>query len=53
MATEAPTIAETIDEIQAALRDYIEATYHVGHPTIIEQRRQLLTTLGIHVPEGE
>ena len=31
MASEAPTIAETIDEIQAALRDYIEATYHVGH----------------------
>lgn len=47
MATEAPTIAETINEIQAALRDYIEATYHVGHPTIIEQRRQLLTTEGV------
>ena len=38
MAADAPTIAETINEIQAALRDYIEATYHVGHPTIIEQR---------------
>lgn len=47
MATEAPTLAETINEIQAALRDYIEATYHVGHPTIIEQRRQLLTTEGV------
>lgn len=47
MATETPTIAETIDEIQAALRDYIEATYHVGHPTIIEQRRQLLTRQGV------
>lgn len=47
MATEAPTIAETIDEIQAALRDYIEATYHVGHPRIIEQRRQLLTSEGV------
>lgn len=47
MATETPTIAETIDEMQAALRDYIEATYHVGHPTIIEQRRQLLTTEGV------
>lgn len=47
MASEAPTIAETIDEIQAALRDYIEATYHVGHPMIIEQRRQLLTTEGV------
>lgn len=47
MAAEAHTIAETIDEIQAALRDYIEATYHVGHPTIIEQRRQLLMTEGV------
>ena len=42
MASEAPTIAETIADIQAALRDYIEATYHVGHPSIIEQRRELL-----------
>ena len=47
MATEAPTIAETIDEIQTALRDYIEATYHIGHPTVIEQRRQLLTSEGV------
>lgn len=47
VATEMPTIAETIDEIQAALRDYIEATYHVGHPSIIEQRRHLLTTEGV------
>ncbi|TMR40480.1 DEAD/DEAH box helicase [Actinomadura geliboluensis] len=47
MASEAPTIAETIAEIQAALCDYIEATYHVGHPAVIEQRRQLLTTEGV------
>lgn len=47
MASEAPTISETIDEIQAALRDYIEATYHVSHPTIIEQRRQLLMSKGV------
>ena len=47
MATNAPTIGETIDEIQAALRDYIEATYHVGHPTVIEQRRHLLTSEGV------
>ena len=47
MASDAPTIAETIDEIQAALREYIEATYHVGHPTIIEQRRQLLASEGV------
>ncbi|MBF4562684.1 DEAD/DEAH box helicase [Microbacterium sp. VKM Ac-2870] len=47
MASDAPTIAETIDDIQSALREYIEATYHVGHPTIIEQRRQLLLTEGV------
>lgn len=47
MRSEAPTIAETIAEIQTALRDYIEATYHVGHPAIIEQRRQLLETEGV------
>ena len=47
MASDAPTIAETIDDIQAALREYIEATYHVGHPTIIAQRRQLLLSEGV------
>ena len=47
MKAEAPTIAETIAEIQAALRDYIEATYHVGHPTVIEQRHRLLETEGV------
>ncbi|WP_315068023.1 DEAD/DEAH box helicase [uncultured Microbacterium sp.] len=44
---ENPTIAETISSIRAALRDYIEATYHVGHPTIIEQRRALLELEGV------
>lgn len=47
MTAEAPTIAETITKIQAALRDYIEATYHVGHPTLIEQRRTLLDEDGV------
>jgi ATP-dependent helicase YprA (DUF1998 family) len=47
LTSEAPTIAETIDDIQAALRDYIEATYHVGHPMVIEQRRQLLDEDGV------
>src|SRR4051812_19073844 len=44
MTAEAPTIAETVAEIQAALREYIEATYHVGHPTVIRQREHLLQT---------
>ncbi|WJR32509.1 DEAD/DEAH box helicase [Mycobacteroides immunogenum] len=43
----APTIAETINEIQAALRDYIEATYHIGHPTLIAQREDLLLEEGV------
>ncbi|MGH3435455.1 MAG: DEAD/DEAH box helicase [Sciscionella sp.] len=43
----APTIAETITAIQDALRDYIEATYHVGHPAVIEQRRRLLEQEGV------
>ena len=47
MTAEAPTIAETVAEIQAALRDYIEATYHIGHPRVIEQRRHLLETEGV------
>ena len=47
MTAEAPTIGETVAEIQAALRDYIEATYHIGHPTVIEQRRRLLETEGV------
>lgn len=47
MTADAPTIAETVAEIQAALRDYIEATYHVGHPTVIEQRRHLLEAEGV------
>lgn len=44
MTAQAPTIAETVAEIQAALREYIEATYHVGHPTVIRQRERLLQT---------
>jgi ATP-dependent helicase YprA (DUF1998 family) len=47
VATETPTIAETIAKIQAALREYIEATYHVGHPAVIEQRRSLLNKEGV------
>jgi ATP-dependent helicase YprA (DUF1998 family) len=42
VTTTAPTIGETIAQIQAALCDYIEATYHVGHPALVAQRRQLL-----------
>jgi ATP-dependent helicase YprA (DUF1998 family) len=46
LTSEAPTIAETITEIRAALQDYIEAAYHVGHPALIAQRRELLEEEG-------
>ena len=41
------TIGETIKQLHAALRDYIEATYHISHPKIIEQRRALLNEPGV------
>ena len=47
MTAKTPTIAETISKIQAALRDYVEAAYHVGHPTLIDQRRVLLEEEGV------
>jgi ATP-dependent helicase YprA (DUF1998 family) len=41
------TIGETIGRIQDSLKDYIEATYHIGHPFIVNQRRKLLETQGL------
>lgn len=41
------TIGETIEQLHAALRDYIEATYHVSHPTLVAQRRELLEQPGV------
>lgn len=41
------TIGETINEIRTALKDYIEATYHIGHPALIEQRSRLLDMPGV------
>ena len=41
------TIGETIEQLHQALRDYIEATYHISHPGVIAQRRQLLGEIGI------
>ena len=46
MAARALTIAETISEIRKALSEYIEATYHIGHPSLIRQRQQLLDRQG-------
>lgn len=36
------TIQESIERLQEALTEYIEATYHISDPVLIEQRKQLL-----------
>lgn len=41
------TIGETTQQLHRALRDYIEATYHVSHPTLVAQRQRLLEELGV------
>ena len=41
------TIGETVQQLHNALRDYIEATYHVSHPTLVAQRRQILQEPGV------
>jgi ATP-dependent helicase YprA (DUF1998 family) len=46
-AARTATIGETIDEIRAALSDYIEATYHISDPQVVSQRRALLDEPGI------
>jgi DEAD/DEAH box helicase len=40
------TIQETIDELRQTLTDYIEATYHIGHPLMVAQRKRLLAQTG-------
>jgi ATP-dependent helicase YprA (DUF1998 family) len=41
------TIQETIEQLHAALKDYIEATYHIADPKLIAQRRKLLDSPGV------
>ncbi len=41
------TIAETTERLQRAICQYIEATYHIGHPQVIQQRRDLLNDAGV------
>lgn len=43
----AQTIQETIRQLHTSLRDYIEATYHISDPALIEQRKELLDTPGV------
>ena len=41
------TIVETIQQMQGALKDYIEATYHISHPILVAQRQEILQTSGV------
>lgn len=41
------TIHETIEQLHRSLQDYIEATYHIGNPALISQRRALLERIGV------
>lgn len=41
------TVANTINELHVALRDYIEATYHISDPQMVLQRRALLDEAGV------
>ena len=41
------TIGETVQQLHNALRDYIEATYHVSHPNLVAQRRHILQEPGV------
>ena len=42
-----PTITETIAELQRALSDYIEATYHISDEGMVRQRQRLLNAEGV------
>ena len=41
------TIHESIRQLHSALQEYIEATYHIGSPALIAQRRELLGKFGV------
>jgi len=41
------TIGKTIEQLRQALMDYIEATYHISHPALVEERSRLLDTPGV------
>lgn len=47
MKTREMTIGETAGQLHGALRDYIEAAYHISDPTLVEQRRLLLEQPGV------
>lgn len=47
MPGDARTVGDSITEILGTLQDYIEATYHIGDPSLVEQRRGLLEQEGV------
>ena len=42
-----PTIQQSIEQLHGALRDYIEATYHISAKSLIERRKALLDRPGV------
>jgi ATP-dependent helicase YprA (DUF1998 family) len=47
MAKDSRTVGDSVTEIRRTLQDYIEATYHIGDPSLVEQRRRLLEQEGV------
>lgn len=41
------TVGETIQQLHRALREYVEAAYHISHPMLVKQRRELLEQPGV------
>ena len=41
------TIQQSIEQLHGALRDYIEATYHISAKSLIHRRKALLDTAGV------
>ena len=42
-----PTIQQSIEQLHGALRDYIEATYHISAKSLISRRKALLDHAGV------
>ena len=42
----ASTIQESVSELHTALSEYIEATYHIGNPTLVRARQRLMNEVG-------
>lgn len=43
----ASTVGETVRQLHVALREYVEAAYHIGHPSLVGLRRELLDKEGV------